>query len=223
MRVAGFPMRFGSSDSGDLLIVSGPAASTLWTPERGPSGLLVVVRPRPLLAVVGHRVVECGSARAHGGADAAAQRRETTSVTLGGLIIISTTTRSEPTRVIGHPDLATGASVRQGDTLYVSVAEAVYRQGQGDEVDIHLISTPEDDAALAGFRARARKRWEDDRLPDGWTRPLPPPRTETPLVRPKEEPPRSGSDFDDLPEELRALAEQIRAKSAAHGDPSPRP
>lgn len=208
-----------AGDSGsDLLLVSRPATPTLWTPERGPSGLLVVACARPLLAVVGHRVVECTSAWAHGSAGADDHRRERTSVTLGGLIIISTNTRSEPTQVIGHPDLATGASVRQGDTLYVSVAEAVYRQGQGDEVDIHLISTAEDDAALAGFRSRARKRWEDDRLPDGWTRPLHPPvpRTEAPLTaRPKEEPPRPGGDFDDLPEELRTLAEQLRAKSAA--------
>lgn len=131
-------------------------------------------------------------------------------MTLGGLIIISTANRTEPARVIGHPDLATGASVRQGDTLYVSVSEAVYRQSQGEAVDIHLTSRPEDDSALAAFRARARKRWEDDRLPDGWTRPLPP-RSETGLG--KEEPPHPGSDGADLPEELRALAEQLRAKS----------
>ena len=28
--------------------------------------------------------------------------------------------------------------------------------------------------ALADLRSRARHRWESDRLPDGWTRPLPP-------------------------------------------------
>jgi hypothetical protein len=132
-------------------------------------------------------------------------RREA-SVTLGGLIVISASRRSEPARVIGHPDLASGTSVRQGDSLYVSVAEAIYRQGQGEEVEIHLTPDPEDKEALAGFRARARRRWESDRLPDGWTRPLPPP-------SPKEEAPR-GKDDEDLPEELRALAEQIRAKAA---------
>ncbi len=108
--------------------------------------------------------------------------------------------------MIGHPELASGTSVRQGESLYVSIAEAIYRQGQGEEVEIHFAPSAEDDQALAGFRARARRRWEGDRLPDGWTRPLPPP-------APKDEaPPARGG--DDLPEELRTLAEQIRAKAA---------
>lgn len=127
-------------------------------------------------------------------------------MTLGGLVVISAARRSEPTQVIGHSDLASGASVQHGDTLYVSVAEAIYRQSRGEDVDIHLTSTPADEEALSGFRARARRRWESDRLPDGWTRPLPPP-------SPKDEPQR---DLEEFPEDLRALAAQFRAKSTGH-------
>jgi hypothetical protein len=104
---------------------------------------------------------------------------------------------------VGHPDLASGASVQRGDTLYVSVAEAIYRESRGEEVELHLTPTDEDGEALADLRARARHRWESDRLPDGWTRPLPP---QQPAVNDKE---RS---IGNLPEELRAIAERIRAK-----------
>lgn len=167
----------------------------LWTPTEGPSGLLVVPQPRLLLAVVGRHVMAVGSNRL------APWKRRETAVTLDGLITISASRRSEPSRVIGHPDLASGSSVRQGDTLYVSIAEAVYRQTRGEEAEVHFASTAEDDAALAGFRARARRRWESDHLPDGWTRPLPPPKQKIPRAK-----------DDELPHELRALAEEIRAK-----------
>lgn len=168
----------------------------LWTPGDGLSGLVVVARTRPLLAVVGHRVVEVDS-------DNRGQRERREAVTLGGLVIINASRRPEPKRVVGHPDLASGTSVRHQDRLYVSVAEAVYRQSQGEEVEIHLMPTEEDKEALTDFRARARRRWESDRLPDGWTRPLPPP-------APRMEAPR---DESDLPRDLRELAERIRAKT----------
>jgi hypothetical protein len=128
---------------------------------------------------------------------------------LGGLTIVSNSRQKEPTRVIGHPDLASGASVQRGDTLFVSVAEAIYRESRGEEVEIHLIPTSEDNEALSDLRARARQRWENDRLPDGWTRPLPPPT----MVEPQQQPtPSKERSLEPLPEELRALAERIRAK-----------
>jgi hypothetical protein len=108
--------------------------------------------------------------------------------------------------VIGHPDLASGASVQRGETLYVSVAEAVYRESRGEEVEVHLLPTPEDNEALADLRSRARHRWESDRLPDGWTRPLPPaPVQQVPS-------PKDSQGSGELPEELRALAAQIRCR-----------
>ncbi|GAB4461834.1 MAG: hypothetical protein OHK0029_27720 [Armatimonadaceae bacterium] len=106
--------------------------------------------------------------------------------------------------MIGHPDLASGASVQRGETLYVSVAEAIYREGRGEEVEVHLIPTPEDDEALADLRSRARHRWENDRLPDGWTRPLPPREEQKPVKKENE---------IGISEELRTLAEQLRTKS----------
>jgi hypothetical protein len=59
---------------------------------------------------------------------------------------------------------------------------------------------------LAGVRQRARRRWEGDHLPDGWTRPLPPapnPDRSRGLSR------KSG----ELPDELRALADRFRSKA----------
>jgi len=126
-------------------------------------------------------------------------------VTLGGLVIVSNSRQKEPTRIVGHPDLASGASVQRGDTLYVSVAEAIYRESRGEEVELHLTPTDEDGEALSDLRARARHRWESDRLPDGWTRPLPQ-QPQPQAVNAKE---RS---LSNLPEELRAIAERIRAK-----------
>ena len=127
-------------------------------------------------------------------------------MTLGGLVIVGNSRQKEPTRIIGHPDLASGASVQRGETLYVSVAEAVYRESRGEEVEVHLTPTPEDNEALADLRSRARHRWESDRLPDGWTRPLPPLPTQQPS--PKD----AQGNAEELPEELRALAERLRSR-----------
>ena len=123
-------------------------------------------------------------------------------MTLSGLVLPSNARQKEPTCVIGHPDLASGASVQRGDALYVSVAEAIYRESRGEEVEIHLSPTDADAEALADLRSRARHRWENDRLPDGWTRPLP--TQPNPSSKEKE----IGGSF---PEELIALAERIRA------------
>lgn len=125
---------------------------------------------------------------------------------LGGLVIMSGSRHKEPTQVIGHPDLASGASVQRGDTLYVSVAEAIYRESRGEPVEVHLTPTAEDNAALSDLRARARHRWENDRLPDGWTRPLPPTK-EQQVPMPKEV---MGSSR--LSDDLRRLAEDIKTR-----------
>jgi hypothetical protein len=125
-------------------------------------------------------------------------------VTLSGLIIPTNSRQKEPTLVIGHPDLASGASVQRGDTLYVSVAEAIFRESRGEAVDIHLTPTDADTDALSDLRVRARHRWDNDRLPDGWTRPIAAPRTPAP----------SDKAFgESLPDDLRALADRIRTTS----------
>ena len=171
----------------------------LWTPAQGASGLIVVARPA-LSLVVGGRILEIGQGELSGG-----RLRQ---VNLGGLVIVSNTRQKEPTRVIGHPDLASGASVQRGDALYVSVAEAIYRETRGEEVEIHLAPTPEDAEALSDLRVRARNRWENDRLPDGWTRPLPP------MPKPGKDQSIEGGE---MPDELRVLADRIRAKEQDTG------
>jgi hypothetical protein len=153
---------------------------------------LLIPRPTRLSAVVGGRVVEV-NAETRPFLTGHWPRIE------GGLILMSTTRKKEPTRVVGHPDLASGASVQRGDVLYVSIAEAVYRESRGEEVELHFVPTPDDEEALRDLRVRARNRWENDRLPDGWTRPLPTPT------------PKSTTE-NDLSPELRALREEIRAK-----------
>lgn len=195
-------MQFSDASNSSLLIVgeTAPLRYRLWTPAQGLSGLILEVRRRPLAVVFGGYIydtsVELGSQPRTG---------RVRLVTLGGLVIVGNARQKEPTRIIGHPDLASGASVQRGETLYVSVAEAVYRESRGEEVAIHLIPTDEDREALSDLRVRARHRWESDRLPDGWTRPLPPaPQKPSPKDVP-------GS-IEDMPEELRALAERIRAK-----------
>ncbi len=117
---------------------------------------------------------------------------------------MSNSRRREPTRIVGHPDLASGASVQRGDTLYVSIAEAVYRESRGESVELHFTPTDDDSEALSDLRLRARNRWENDRLPDGWTRPLPPPPPT----------PKTGvADDDALPADLAALAEELRSRT----------
>jgi len=165
----------------------------LWTPDQGTSGLILIPPPRRLAAVIGGRVVTVG-----------APARETPPVeplrrTQGGLIIVSSSRKREPNRIIGHPDLASGASVQRGETLYVSIAEAVYRESRGEEVELHFVSTDEDNEALRELRVRARSRWENDRLPDGWTRPL-------------QHPPTPKTIDTGLSEELRAAAEEFLAR-----------
>jgi hypothetical protein len=64
-----------------------------------------------------------------------------------------------------------GATVRKDDTLYVSISEAIYRQRQGEEVELHFNSTSDDDKTLAQTKEQVWKQWDDDTLPDGWTRP----------------------------------------------------
>lgn len=179
----------------------------VWVPEAGRTGVVLVAQHEPLLAVIGGRVAQVtnnneitatGYESVHGG--------EGRPVTLGGLVIMSGSRHKEPTQVIGHPDLASGASVQRGDTLYVSVAEAIYRESRGELVEVHLTPTAEDNAALSDLRARARHRWENDRLPDGWTRPLPPTK-EQQVPMPKES---MGSSR--LSDELRRLAEDIKTR-----------
>jgi hypothetical protein len=152
----------------------------------------LIARPTPLSVVLGGRIVEVNAATRP---TLVGERPRVE----GGLILMSTTRKKEPTRVVGHPDLASGASVQRGDILYVSIAEAVYRESRGEEIELHFVPTPEDEEALRDLRVRARNRWENDRLPDGWTRPLP-----TPTPKNDSESPLSA--------ELRALREEIRVK-----------
>ncbi|WP_309710989.1 hypothetical protein [Armatimonas sp.] len=166
----------------------------LWTPDQGAAGLIFIPPPRRLITVVGGQIASAGD---RGSASRAVQR-ERFEATPGGLIIVSSSRKKEPGRTIGHPDLASGASVQRGDVLYVSIAEAVYRESRGETVELHFESTDEDNEALRELRVRARNRWENDRLPDGWTRPLP-----LPAPSPK----KTG-----LSEELRALAEEWNAR-----------
>lgn len=201
--ILGGPNEYPATRASGLLIVGGAPPARLWTPAQGLSGLVVVARVRPLSLVVGGRVHEVVSSDVWPESGDSGRRR---AVSLGGLGLIGTSRQGDPTRVIGHPELASGTSVRHRDTLYVSVSEAVYREGQGEEnVEIHLTPTPEDTEALASVKVRARKRWDGDRLPDGWTRPLPPRAAE-----PKAAPRPGGAE---LTEELRALAERFRSKT----------
>lgn len=142
-------------------------SSRLWLPDHGPAGLIVVARPRPLALVMGGRIVE---------AEERPSTRETSpapreSRTASGLIILSRSTRTAPTRIVGHPDLATHARYRRGDTLYVSIAEAVHREAKGESVELHFEPDDADREALEGVAERARRQWDNDALPDAWMRP----------------------------------------------------
>jgi hypothetical protein len=79
--------------------------------------------------------------------------------------------RREPKYIIGHPELAAGAHFYHGETLYLSIAEAIYREKQGEVVTIVFEPTQEQIHVLDDLRAQAHRRWANDRLPDGWTRP----------------------------------------------------
>lgn len=175
--------------------------SLIWTPSQGSAGLILIARPRPLALVVAGRIIESGGSS---GLESPTSHERSTDRRLqrtpGGLIIVSSARRREPTRIVGHPDLASGASVQRGDTLYVSIAEAVYKESRGERVELHFTPTEEDNEALKDLRVRARNRWENDRLPDGWTRPLPPPPT-----------PKSDA-VDGIPDELRGAYDELLAK-----------
>lgn len=185
---------------GALHLVTARSVPRLWTPGDGPSGMLLLVRTRPLAAVIGGRIVEAGT----GGSEPTGSGRPRIE---GGLILMGTLRKKEPQHVVGHPDLASGASVQRGDTLYVSIAEAVYRESRGEEVELHFVPTPEDEEALGDLKIRARNRWENDRLPDGWTRPVPPVPT-----------PKTEEVGGQLTPDLRTLAEAIRARYETFDD-----
>lgn len=174
--------------------------SLLWTPDRGESGLIVIARTRPIALVVGGRIVERSEVVSDPPA-ASGRGPWRESATAGGLIIVSSSRKREPSRIVGHPDLASGASAQRGDTLYVSISEAVFRETRGENVELHFEPTPEDAEALSDLKTRARNRWENDRLPDGWTRPLPPPSPKNPS--------------ESLPEDLRAAYEEMMARRQA--------
>lgn len=60
--------------------------------------------------------------------------------------------------------------MRKDDTLYISISEAIYRQRQGEDVELHFTPTDEDETTLAYTKEQVWKQWEADTLPDGWTR-----------------------------------------------------
>ncbi len=193
---------------------NGRGSQTLWTPTSGAaSGLLVVARQKTLAVVVGGRIVESATRQSEVEVEPT-QTRQRWQLTPGGLVIVSSSRQKEPTRIVGHPDLASGASVQRGEVLYVSVAEAIYRETRGEDVEVHLSPTEGDREALADLRLRARHRWDSDRLPDGWTRPLPPP--DSALVKmPREKSldvPGATANKSGLPDDLRELAERIHQK-----------
>ena len=74
-------------------------------------------------------------------------------------------------RVIGHPDLSCGRTHATRGVLYISIPEAIARERRGEDVEIHLHPTPEDEANLAKFRRAERLHWADDYGSkfDGWT------------------------------------------------------
>ena len=196
---------------------TGSGAPGLWTPTSGAaSGLLVVARQKSLAVVVGGRIVASAARTGEGesGSAARAETRRRYQLTRGGLVIVSSSRQKEPTRIVGHPDLASGASVQRGEVLYVSVAEAIYRETRGEDVEVHLTPNEGDCEALADLRLRARHRWDSDRLPDGWTRPLPPPDAALSKM-PHEKSldvPGATANKSGLPDDLRELAERIHQK-----------
>ncbi|MFZ4781047.1 MAG: hypothetical protein ACOYLC_01925 [Armatimonadaceae bacterium] len=139
----------------------------IWTPEQGASGLIIIPKPTPILIVTGGRVDSWTPQQVSPTEPTAPVEVHRTS---GGILIVKQRP-AKPRRIIGHPELAMGATVRKDDTLYVSISEAIYRQHQGEEVELHFTSTSDDDRTLSYTKQQVWKQWDEDTLPDGWTRP----------------------------------------------------
>jgi hypothetical protein len=139
----------------------------IWTPEQGASGLIIIPKPTPILIVTGGRVHSWTPQQVSPTEPTAPVELHRTS---GGILIVKQRP-AKPRRIIGHPELAMGATVRKDDTLYVSISEAIYRQHQGEEVELHFTSTSDDDITLSYTKQQVWKQWDEDTLPDGWTRP----------------------------------------------------
>jgi hypothetical protein len=139
----------------------------IWTPRQGASGLIIIPKPTPILIVTGGRVHSWTPQQVSPTEPTAPVELHRTS---GGILVVKQRP-TKPRRIIGHPELAMGATVRKDDTLYVSISEAIYRQHQGEEVELHFTSTSDDDRTLSFTKQQVWKQWDEDTLPDGWTRP----------------------------------------------------
>jgi hypothetical protein len=142
----------------------------IWTPEQGASGLIIIPKPTPILLVSGGRIQTWTPQPSLQTSTPVSSNEVNVHRTASGILIVKNRP-SRPRRVIGHPELANGARVQKDDTLYVSLSEAIYRQNQGEDVEMHFASTPDDDKTLAYTKEQVWKQWDNDRLPDGWTRP----------------------------------------------------
>ena len=141
----------------------------IWIPDHGASGLIIIPKPTPILLVSGGRVQTWTPRTAQPVATQAPTNALDIQQTSGGIFIVKHRP-AKPRRIIGHPELATGATVRKDDTLYISISEAIYRQRQGEDVELHFTPTDEDETTLAYTKEQVWKQWEADSLPDGWTR-----------------------------------------------------
>ncbi|MFM7189039.1 MAG: hypothetical protein ACKO14_14625 [Armatimonadota bacterium] len=142
----------------------------IWTPDHGASGLIIIPKPTPILLVSGGRVQTWTPRAAQPTATQAQANAVDIQQTSSGILIVKHR-QAKPRRIIGHPELATGATVRKDDTLYISISEAIYRQRQGEDVELHFTPTIEDEKTLAYTKEQVWKQWDADTLPDGWTRP----------------------------------------------------
>ena len=113
----------------------------IWTPRQGASGLIIIPKPTPILIVTGGRVHSWTPQQTRATEPSATVELHRTT---GGILYVKQRS-AKPRRIIGHPELAMGATVRKDDTLYVSISEAIYRQHQGEDVELHFTSTSEDD------------------------------------------------------------------------------
>jgi len=141
----------------------------IWTPNQGASGLIIIPKPTPILLVTGGRIETWTPQTTQPITPQSPSDGVDIHRTSGAILIVKNRPK-RPRRIIGHPELATGASVRKDDTLYVSISEAVYRQQQGEEVELHFASTADDDNTLAYTKEQVWKQWNNDTLSDGWTR-----------------------------------------------------